>query len=201
VKGRRIIKIMENPRKIRNIQISIYGFLVFLAILSCQQQKITELDSHIRPIEMLIDISDMPNNWNWTPNGFPSSWEEIDTDYYSDDGASVIFGIEVNGKVFRASHMIVWFNDEKTAKRKFELQIAPVSNIEIDGWTYRSTIAEDQVFNCDLYDIYNCQWNIRYGKYVSEFFSWIGPDLITIHDMERIAKAIDEIMREKLLIP
>ena len=94
VRGRGMLKRMENPRKNSIFFKSIYVFLVFLVIQSCQQQKITELDSHIRPIEMLIDISDMPNNWNWTHNGFPSSWEN-DTDYYSDDGASVIFGIEV----------------------------------------------------------------------------------------------------------
>jgi len=196
------LKIIENPRKIRNIHISIYGFLVFLAILSCQQQNITELDSHVRPIEMLIDISDMPNNWNWDYDydGFPSSWEN-DTDYYSDDGASVIFGIEVNGKVFRASHMIVWFNDEKTAKRKFENEIAPEPHNEIDGWTYKSIIAEDQALSCGFDDIYNCKWVIRYGKYISKFATWIGPDIMSLQEMERIAKVIDEIMREKLLIP
>ena len=191
---------MENPRKNRDFHISIYVFLVFLAVQSCQQQKITDLNDHVKPIEMLIDISDMPNNWNWTQNGFPYIIEN-DTDHYSDDGAIVIFGKEVNGKEFRAAHWIYWFDDEKTAKIKFELEFAPEPHIGIDGWTYKSIIAEDQAFHCGMFDIYGCRWIIRYGKYISVFQTWIGSDIMSLQEMERIAIAIDEIMREKLLIP
>jgi len=66
-------------------------------------------------------------------------------------------------------------------------------------WTYQSPIANDWQFGCvDYSKAMKCGVIARYNEYISVFDTSTSPEHMTLKDLERVLRAIDERMARYL---
>jgi len=66
-------------------------------------------------------------------------------------------------------------------------------------WTYRSPIANDWQFACINYGKTTwCTAMARYDEYISVFDTIMSPEYMTLNDLEKVLRAIDERMARYL---
>lgn len=151
-------------------------------------------------MELLIGLSDMPKGWQ------VSDGPDRAEDYISrEDASGIVFVAQTDSPRRTASHRVYRYDSSVQAKRVYERLVLPTEAGECPPtWVYQSPVAEQSHFVCYDYEgreLPVCTWSGRYEEYIVVFHSWLIPDWMSLNDVERVVRAIDERMAQYLEKP
>ena len=157
----------------------------------------------VRPfttMDLLIDPSDMPEGWEVSENS-PSRI----LDYLA--GRDPATADDASGILFLADKPYVpWHETVHDVYRFKTLGVAKHVYESFDrgetppGWTYKSPVAKESKFLCHTkkQGLTYCTWVAYYDEYYVEFAVALIPGKMSLEDVERIVKIIDEKMAQYL---
>ncbi|MBC7264515.1 MAG: hypothetical protein H5T64_09220 [Chloroflexi bacterium] len=155
--------------------------------------------------DLMVDVSAFPQGWDveFGPS-HPPPRKHLRGE---SEGLYVQFA---RGFDHGAMHIVCRYTNDLTATVSFyvdnefpnlrEAMITPWAVPE--GWSYESPVADRFKFACAELEILgrfrSCSAVAQYGEYISVFRSKVSPEYMTLQDLERILKAIDERMAQHL---
>ncbi len=150
-------------------------------------------------MDLLITLSDMPEGWRMSENS-PSRI----LDYLAgrepataDDASRMVFLAEPYVPLYEAAHEVYRFKTAAVAKQVYEIRVLGETP---QGWGYQSSVANESKFLC--YTKKNeppyCSWLAYYDEYYVEFSAALIPGKMSLQDVERIVKIIDDKMAQYL---
>ncbi len=146
--------------------------------------------------DLLISQESVSSTWlSFTP--FYPSGDDLVTKEFT----AVRFGVIDGGvKKYLAEQAVYRYVTSGTAQRVFDDRVKPRNTralYPIQEWNYQSTIAEQTTFGCDhktLADVTYCEWAGNYEEFIIVFNTKMIDSEMSLIDMEKIIKAIDEKM-------
>ena len=151
-------------------------------------------------MDLLIDLSDMPEGWRVAENS-PSRILDYLTGRDPATAAKasrILFLTEVNDPWYSAAHDVYRFKTCATAKYVYEEQTLGETPAD---WTYHSSCAEGSKLLCRHLGhagLIYCEWFAYYDEYYVEFSAALVPGKMTLTDVERIVQVIDSKMARYL---
>jgi hypothetical protein len=141
------------------------------------------------PTDLLIGLNDMPSGWSvlFGP-------EKVGDNTRSSDSSEIAFssGRQLDRWDFRQS---VFRNPSiEGAKADYSDAITFPGETNIKGWTFSSSIADEQKISCFTYSnrvVPVCRWQARYQEFVVEVIAWIYPGYLSIEEMQNLVEKID----------
>ncbi len=151
--------------------------------------------------DLLIGQDVIPSVWKdrWGP------FTQFGDDLCSTECASIQFGVSGRESHTQAFHDVYRYLSADIARRTFEKVYLP-SRIylkAVEEWTYQSTTAGQSHFGCsgDGHSPPICQWAGQYEEYIVVFWVRMTPEEVTLADIEKAVRAIDERMTSYLKGP
>ena len=138
--------------------------------------------------DLLITVDALPSGWFFLASG-----KSVET-YRSHDSAAVAFRTPLYPKSTGCSQDVFRHKTIKIAKRDYQRRADSFGETP-DEWTYESQLADESDFRCYYYSNTSfplCWWVARYDRIVVEFNSWLVPGYMTLEDMEKVVREIDE---------
>jgi hypothetical protein len=141
------------------------------------------------PTDLLIGLNDVPSGWSvlFGP-------EKVGDDSRSFNSSEIAFssGKQLDRWDFKQS--VFRYSSIEGAKMDYSDAITFPGETNIKGWTFSSSIADEQKISCFTYsnvDIPVCRWQARYQEFVVEVIAWIYPCYLSIEEMQNLVNAID----------
>jgi hypothetical protein len=167
-----------------------------LSIASCggndraRETEAVVLDGMVSPFELLISSKDLPPGWDSSsPYTFP--------DNMCYRCAAIDFDAHTNGQSRTLQEVYVFASIDE-AVRMFNSEVEPrMTGYVPEGWDFTSEIADQSLVACNHYDgndVPSCKWSGLYGNYIVQFFTWIIPGKMSVHQFENTIETIDERM-------
>jgi hypothetical protein len=141
------------------------------------------------PQDLLISQKDVPSSWIKTAG--PKS---VSDNQRSNDSAEIKFSPHDDQEIRGFRQSVFRYDSIEGARRDYADATTFPGETDVEGWTYNSSSADEQKFTCYTYsnsDIPVCTWVARYQEFVIEVVAWIGPDQVSIQEMEKLVKVID----------
>ena len=176
------------------------AFVGALFLSACAPQSEPAPSRTFKTEELLIGLSEMPTGWKVSYG--PTRTE----DYISGrDASGIVFvaGTDLQPGRRDAAHRVYHYDNATKAKGVYEDLVLPGEvGKSPSEWTYRSPIVDQSRVVCYDYEGREpypvCTWSGRYEEYIVIFRSWLIPGYMSLHDMERVVKAIDARMAQHL---
>ncbi len=151
------------------------------------------------PEDLLIDQGTMPSSWRdvWGP--FVPAGHDLCTT----ECAAIQFGVAASELPIQAEQDVYRYLSMGIAQRTFEKVYLPQRRHlgSMSDWTYQSPVADQQHFGCydwEERDMPVCEWAGRYEEYIVVFWCRMVPGEMSLADIERVVRAIDERMAQYL---
>jgi hypothetical protein len=148
--------------------------------------------------DFLIGVSEFPPGWRISDG--PNYWYE----FGAFEAIEITFMAETD-TIRNGANMAVFKGDSNSeAKHIIQLELEhdvigePIADLE--KLSIRADQSKNGCFDREGLDPPSCSWYAQYGKYVVYFSTWLIPDYMSLDDMARIIKKIDERMADKLEI-
>ena len=150
--------------------------------------------------DLLIDQSYLPSHWQaFTPH-LPYG-----DDLVTKESISLFFGVLANPyNNYYAEEGIFRYSTIGIATRKFNYWFNEHPRVihSVSEWQFQSAIADETHFACDPinggnFDEY-CEWAGRYEEFIIVFNTQMIKNEMTLHDLEKVVKAIDTLMAQHL---
>jgi len=173
--------------------------LTFMVLLlpACGFLEPAAPERAFKATDLLIGVEDMPPGY--------SSYEPFSSREFScAECASIQFPKAEAGSV--ATMDVFRYLREGAAQRMFNeiILVAPYQYPETP-WVYQSVVADRSYFGCFEWaedeSAPVCEWVGQYGEYVVVFRTLIGPDGMSLDDMENVIWAIDQRLADHLEKP
>lgn len=144
--------------------------------------------------DLLIDQEVIPSVWKdkWGP------LYQLGDDLCTTECVTIRFGVSSRDLHIQATQDVYRYLSTGIARRTFEKVYLP-SKVYLEAaeeWTYQSTVAEQSHFGCydDGRSTPICQWAGQYEEYIVVFWTRMTPGEVTLADIEKAVRAIDERM-------
>jgi hypothetical protein len=141
------------------------------------------------PTDLLIGLNDMPSGWSvfFGP-------EKVGDNSRSSDSSEIAFssGRQLDRWDFKQS--VFRYSSIEGAKLDYSEAITFPGETNIKGWTFSSSIADEQKISCFTYSnsvVPVCTWEARYQEFVVEVIAWIYPGYLSIEEMQNLVETID----------
>ena len=193
--------------------------LLVCGILAACTWLFTEPGKREPPVDMrelVVEASAFPLGWEPSdsfedPRPIPE--KALVEDYSAEQGfyrRLVARGVRIPSGV-TAWHRVLEYRNEWQAMASFYLngtgafyafsRLTPYA--EPEGWSYRSPISDHFLFGCADFETHVgvetiCVALARYGQFVSVFETDMHPEAMTLDDVERLLRSIDERMESQL---
>jgi hypothetical protein len=141
------------------------------------------------PQDLLVSQKDVPS-WLIKTAG-P---KRVSDNRRSNDSAEIKFSPHDDQEIRGFRQSVFRYDSIEGARRDYADATTFPGKTDVEGWTYISSSADEQKFSCYTYsnsDIPVCSWVARYQEFVIEVVAWIGPDQVSIQEMEKLVKVID----------
>jgi hypothetical protein len=159
--------------------------------------------SSIAPSQLLIELSDMPENWYVSSQG-----DLNDDDYRQQSGARIEFTVNNSQVVHIAAHQVYEYKNERQAAKEFERQLPIRFNSSSiasktpwrtpEAWPYSSTVADQFYFACHEASINSvktiCVAFGQFDKYLVVFNTHLALEYMSYDDIQSILQEIDALM-------
>lgn len=152
--------------------------------------------------DLLLDQTFIPSVWKdaWGPF-FPAG-NEMSTR----ESTAIQFGVAEREAPIQAQQMVYRYRTDGVARLTFENEYLPQVGFfsAAREWTYQSQVADRSFFGCydwEGRDIPVCEWAGQYEEYIVVFWTRMTPDEVTLADIEKAVRAIDERMTSYLKEP
>lgn len=179
-----------------DLVIRLVFFIIGLLLVSCTT---TTSQLEVDPSELLIGLTDMPDNWYVVSQG------ELPDNYRQQGGASIEFNVNNPQVLYVAAHRVYEYKSERQAAKEFEKQLPHRFNsssiASYTSWqppqelSYTSTVADQFYFACHKGSVNGiktvCQAMGQYGNYLVVFHTYLVPEYMTYSDIESILQTID----------
>jgi hypothetical protein len=147
-----------------------------------------------RTNELLINLSDMPSGWS-VGYGPGQAFDERG----NDDASMVIFYADTFPSGKGTSHAVYHYATITAAQNAFQDKSTWPGTVP-PGWTYRSPVSDQTVFSCYDWEgrepYPDCTWVARYQEYVVVLNAWLLPNRMSIADLDRVVRVIDQRMAQ-----
>jgi hypothetical protein len=159
------------------------------------------------PVELkslLVELSSFPPNWEVYFSARADPYVAVDNIYVA---------FRPTDESDLAQHWVYLYPDEPSARQDWWSDSRGYSADRVTPWEtpaelpYQSPVADQFRFFCADFDVgpfgvsgvYTLCWAVaRYGRYLSEFSTFLSPEHMTWADIERILQDIDRRMAERL---
>jgi hypothetical protein len=151
--------------------------------------------------DLLIGQEVIPSVWkdSWGP------LYQSGDDLCTTECAAIRFGVAGRDPHIQAVHNVYYYLSAGIARRTFKKVYLPSKERlkPVDEWTYESATAEQSHFGCysDGRSTPACQWAGQYEEYILVFWTRMTPGEVTLADIEKAVRAIDERMALYLQSP
>jgi hypothetical protein len=191
------INAMVKKTSLLIILLLMVGFPILIS--SCQREPITmPVIRDINLMKLLIGLNDLPDGWRL--NGEPERFSEVG----ASEAASISFVSMSNATRNGASFGVYNYGTSEEAARVFKKIYEPrVFDDLPPGWSNPSFFANQYKVGCydwEGREPYACTWTAQYQEFIVQLDTWIIPNRMTFKDLEYIALAVDERMKNYLEI-
>jgi hypothetical protein len=151
--------------------------------------------------DLLVDHDVIPSVWEDTWGPLHQSGDDLCTT----ECVEMRFGVSGREPHIQTVHSVYRYLSAGIARRTFEKVYLP-SKIyleAVDEWAYESAMAKQSHFGCygDGHSPPTCQWAGQYEEYIVVFWTRMTPGEVTLVDIEKAVRAIDERMALYLQSP
>ena len=151
--------------------------------------------------DLMIDVSAFPQGWDveFGPSHPPPG------KHIRGESEGLYVQFDVRGFDAGAMHVVCRYKNDLQATVSFyvdnefpkrESVVTPWAVPE--EWSYESPVADRFKFACAELELLSrfrsCKAVAQYGEYISVFRTHVSPEYMTLEDLERVLKAIDERM-------
>ncbi len=151
------------------------------------------------PEDLLVSEDIMPAGWQ----ALGPPFLPVGDDLVTSESTEIRFGVASREPPIQAVQDVYRLATTYSARRHFEdgylRQVASFDSV--GEWTYQSPIAEQSHFGClDWAGRATpvCEWAGQYAEYIVVFRTHMTPGEVSLADIERVVKAIDERMAHYL---
>ncbi len=96
---------------------------------------------------------------------------------------------------WEVKEMLYRFSSIEGAKEDYAVTTSFPGETNIEGWTFKSDLADEQKFSCYTYsnmDYPVCRWVGRYDEIEVEVIAWIDPNRLSLEEVQDLIVKIDE---------
>lgn len=138
--------------------------------------------------KLLINVTDMPSGWKILegPKYIP--------DVTVVSAIGIGFFAEKSAPRDKAFHLVYKYNTDADMEWIFEYKYG-WSGKTPDNWVYKSDKADEMYMTCYNWEgrePFSCEYGARYNNIITTFQTWMIPGYMSVNDIERIARIIDE---------
>ncbi len=149
-----------------------------------------------KPQDLLVTQEDVPSGWTKTAGP-----QKVSNNTRSSNSSEIKFSPKGSEEIYGFGERVFRYSSIEGAKEDYTDAITFPGITHVGGWTFKSDTADDQKISCYTYrdsDIPVCTWEARYQEFVIEVVAWIGPDQVSIQEMESLVKVIDGKVKDYL---
>jgi len=147
--------------------------------------------------EVLISLDDMPQGWKVVYG--PGKAEDAIS---GKDSATIRFTAIPEFQVGGAAHSVYRYGSSRKASNIYQELVLPGEvGSKPTSWSFVSSIADQSHFACYDYEGRQppiCSWSARYEEYIVIFHAWLIPERMSLGDIEKVIRVIDDKMRRYL---
>lgn len=146
--------------------------------------------------DLLVKEEELPLGWI-SPSG-----AKLETDNRRPNG-SMRINLFKSPEAERAdiTQLVAIYHSVEGAKVHYSEDIQFPGETDIEGWSFTSSTADEQKFSCYTYSNMNypiCRWLARYQEIFIQVTGGIEPGRATLDEMQKIVKAIDDKVTERM---
>lgn len=138
--------------------------------------------------DVLVGLSDLPPGWSVSYG--PDKALQV---YRGEESAEIRFSA---GSPYGVAHSVNRYKNAGVAEGVYQDFVLPGAWGKPPGeWTYKSGVADQSIFSCYDYEGREppiCMWAARYEEYVVQFHARLIAGQMSLRDIERIIKVIDQ---------
>lgn len=154
-------------------------------------------DRPLKTIDLLIDTSVMPAEWKAIDK------HEMTTEsHHLSVGDSATIAFELEDIAFRRLRQEIHrYRNSAAAQGVYREFIRPIGDVPSE-WTYQSAVADESAFACYDYEGRTpypiCEWSARCEEYIVIASAWLVTDHMSLSDLEKVIRAVEEQMGQQL---
>ncbi len=169
-----------------------------LLLSTCRFEELAP-ERSFAPEDLLVDEKLMPSGWKALGLPFLPAGDDLVTH----ESTAIQFGVADREPSIQAEQDVFRYQSAGGAQRKFEFVYLPPRRHfdSVSEWMYQSPFAGQSYFGC--YDWAGrstpvCEWAGQYEEYIVVFWTRMTPGEVSLADIERVVRAIDGLMVDKL---
>ncbi len=140
--------------------------------------------------DLLITEDELPDGWisPWGPR------KDTDTSRPSGSMEIALFKSQ-EAEIHDVDERAAIYPTIKGARVDFSEEAQFPGKTNIEGWSFTSSIADEQKFSCYTYsnlDYPICRWLARYQEIIIQVIGGIKPGRVNLDELQQIVKEIDE---------